>query len=80
VGPRGQCKSWGLYLFLWKMKRKSTGERTFCTPKKSITIYESNFVYNRILNIVLGGRWCNIIVLKAHAPSEANSDASKYSF
>ena len=30
--------------------------------------------------IVLRGRWCNIIVLNVHAPSEDKSDDSKYSF
>jgi hypothetical protein len=30
--------------------------------------------------IVLRGRWCNIIVLNLHAPSEERSDNSKDSF
>ena len=30
--------------------------------------------------IVLRGRWCNIIVLNVHAPSEEESDSSKDSF
>jgi hypothetical protein len=30
--------------------------------------------------IVLGGRWCDIIVLNVHAPSEEKSDDSKDSF
>jgi hypothetical protein len=30
--------------------------------------------------IVLRGRWCNIIVLNAHAPTEEKSDDSKDSF
>ena len=30
--------------------------------------------------IVLRGRWCNIIVLNVHAPSEEKSDDSKDSF
>ena len=30
--------------------------------------------------IVLRGRWCNIIVLNVHAPSEDESDDSKDSF
>ena len=33
-----------------------------------------------MLYIVLRGRWCNIIVLHVHAPSEENSDDSKGSF
>jgi hypothetical protein len=31
-------------------------------------------------NIVLRGRWCNIIVLNAHAPTEEKGDVSKNSF
>ena len=30
--------------------------------------------------VVLRGRWCNIIVLNVHAPSEEKSDSSKDSF
>jgi hypothetical protein len=30
--------------------------------------------------VVLRGRWCNIIVLNVHAPSEEKSDESKDSF
>ena len=32
------------------------------------------FVSDRVLYIVLRGRWCNIIVLNVHAPSEDKSD------
>ena len=38
------------------------------------------FVSDRVSYIVLRGRWCNIIVLNAHAPSEDKSDDSKDSF
>ena len=31
-------------------------------------------------SIVLRGRWCNIIVLNVHAPSDEKSDSSKDSF
>ena len=30
--------------------------------------------------IVLRGRYCNVIVLNVHAPSEEKSDEAKYSF
>ena len=33
------------------------------------------FVSDRTLYIVLSGRWCNIIVLKAHATTEEKSGA-----
>ena len=38
------------------------------------------FVSDRMSYIVLRGRWCNIIVLKMHAPSEEKSDDLKDSF
>ena len=38
------------------------------------------FVSDRLSYIVLRGRWCNIIVLNVHAPSDEKSDDSKDSF
>ena len=38
------------------------------------------FVSDRVLYIVLSGRWCNIIVRNVHAPSEEKSDESKVGF
>jgi hypothetical protein len=38
------------------------------------------FVSDRMSYIVLTGRWCNIIVLNAHAPTEEKGDDSKDSF
>ena len=38
------------------------------------------FVSDRVSYIALRGRWCNIIVLNVHAPSEDKSDGSKDSF
>jgi len=32
-----------------------------------------------LLTLVLRGRWCDIIVLNVHAPSEEKSDDLKYS-
>jgi len=39
-----------------------------------------DFVSNMVSYIALRGRWCNIIVLNVHAPSEVKSDGSKDSF
>ena len=33
-----------------------------------------DFVSDRLSYIVLRGRWCNIIILNVHAPSEEKSD------
>ena len=35
------------------------------------------FVSDRVSNIVMRGRWCNIIVVNVHAPSEEKSVESK---
>jgi len=62
-------------------KRKSTGNRIFCTPQNSISAIKSaEFVSDRMSYIVLRVRWCIIIVLNLHAPSEEESDDSEDSF
>ena len=38
------------------------------------------FVSDRLSYIVMRGRWCNIIVVNVHTPSEEKSDESKDSF
>jgi hypothetical protein len=38
------------------------------------------FVTDRMLYILLRGRWCHIIVLNAHAPIEDKTDDVKDSF
>jgi hypothetical protein len=38
------------------------------------------FVSDRMSYMALRGRWCNIIVLNAHTPTEEQSDDSKNSF
>jgi hypothetical protein len=64
---------------------------TSCSTKK---LRVDNFVHHRIASavkrvelvsdrvsyIVLRGRWCNIVVLNVHAPSEDKSDDSKNNF
>jgi len=53
----------------------------FFVPHRLISAVKSvEFVSDRVLYIVLRGRWCNIIVLNVHAPSEEKSDDSKDSF
>ena len=44
------------------------------------TVKRVEFVSDRLLYIVLRGRWRNIIVLNVHAPSEDKCDDSKDSF
>ena len=40
-------------------------------------VNRADFVSDRMLYKVLRGRWCNIIVLNVHAPSEEKNDYSK---
>jgi len=43
-------------------------------------LFAQTFFTFRTIIVVLRGRWCNIIVLSGHAPSEEKSDDSKDSF
>ena len=55
----------------------SVASPKFCTNSIQCC---GEFVSDRLSYIVLRGRWCNIIVLNVHAPSEEKSDESKNSF
>ena len=37
-------------------------------------VKREKFVSNRMSHIVPRGRWCNVIVLNVHAPSEEKND------
>ena len=56
------------------------GTRFFVHHRKVSAIKRVEFVSDRVSYIVLRGRWCNIIVLNVHEPSEDKSDDSKDSF
>ena len=78
VGKRGNCKSRGLYFFLWKRKRKSSaGNRIFFVRYIIILAVKSvELVRDRRSYIVLRDRWCDI-VWNVHVPSEVKGDNSK---
>jgi hypothetical protein len=82
VTQRRDCKSRGVYLFLWQRAGKSSiANRLFCTPVNIVSaIKRVEFVSDRMSYTVLRGRWCNIIVLNAHAPTEEKRDDKKDSF
>jgi hypothetical protein len=49
--------------------------------KRIISAVKSvKFVSDRMSYIILRGRWCLIIVLNVHAPTEDKTDDVKYSF
>jgi len=56
------------------------GTGLFVQHKIISTITRVEFVSDRVSYIVLRGRWCKIIFLNVHAPSEEKSDDSKGSF
>ena len=51
-----------------------------CFILKVSAVKRVDFVSDRVSYIVLRGRWCNIIVLNVHEPSENKSDDSQDSF
>ena len=55
-------------------------EQGFFVHHRIVSAVTVEFVSDRVSYIVLRGRWCNIIVLNVHAPSEDKSDDSKDSF
>ena len=55
--------------------------RFFCVYQRiASAVKRVEFVSDRISYIVLRGRWCNIIILNVHAPSEEKGDESKDRF
>jgi len=52
----------------------------FVHHRRVSAVKRVEFVSDRMSYIVLRGRWCNIIVLNVHAPSEEKGDDSKDSF
>ena len=58
------------------------GTGLFVHQRISSAVKRVEFVSDRVsyTSIVLRGRWCNIIFLNVHAPSEEKSDKSKHSF
>ena len=56
------------------------GTGFFVHQRIASAVKRVEFVSDRMLYIVLRGRWCNIIALNVHTPSEEKSDGSKDSF
>jgi len=78
VGKKEHCKSREVFIFLnGKGKISSIGNRIFVHHRIVSSIKRVGFVSDRMSYIVLRGRWCNIVVLNALAPTEEKSGDSK---
>jgi len=56
------------------------GTGFFVHQRTASVVKRVEFVSDRASYIVMRGRWCSIIVVNVHAPSEEKSDESKDSF
>ena len=71
----------GDYIFSMEgNENQQLGTRFFVHYRVVSTINWVELVSDRMSYIVLRSRWCNIIVLNVHTPSEEKSDDSKESF
>jgi len=82
VGHRGHGKNRGITFFFNRKGNENNQLGTVVCVQHRVASAGKRveFVSGRMLYVVLRGRWCNIIVLNVHAPSEEKSDDSKDSF
>ena len=81
MGQRGHGRSGGLYFFYRKgNENHQLGTEFFVQHRTLSADKRAEFGSDRVLYVVLRGRWCNIIVLKVYAVSEENSSVSKDRF
>jgi hypothetical protein len=51
-----------------------------CGWRNSLQLWRVQFVSDKMSYIILRGRWCQVIVLNVHAPTEDKTDDVKDSF
>jgi exonuclease III len=69
-----------LLLLICVTEGVSIGTGFFIRKRIVSAVKRVEFVSDRMSNIILRGRWCNIIVLNVHAPTEDNIDDIKDKF
>jgi len=69
----------GIVLFSMEKKTKilNWGKGFLARHRIISAVRRADFVSDRVSYMVLRGRWCNITVRNAHAPTEEKSDDSK---
>jgi hypothetical protein len=77
---KGLQEPGSIFFYMAKGRKSSIWNRIFVHQRIVSAIKTLEFVSHRMSYIVLRGRWCNIIALNAHAPTEENDDGSKDSF
>jgi hypothetical protein len=81
VGRGGISNSRQLYIFLWKRNvNHHLGIGFFIHNRIISAVKRVEFVSDRMSYITLKGRWCDIIVLNMHAPTDDKDDDTKDSF
>jgi hypothetical protein len=79
----GSTEAAGEYNFFYEKgtENHELGTGFFLVHKRIISaVKRVEFVGKRMLYIILRGRWCDIIVLIVHAPTEDKTDDTKDSF
>jgi hypothetical protein len=78
----GGTESTGEYIFFYGKRNENheLGTGFFIHKRIMSAVKRVKFVSDRMSYIILRGRWCNVIVLNVHAPTEDKIDYIKERF